>query len=190
VSKEPALASPAEFARIKGTNRSTVSRAMKDRIRQAVVTQNGKQLINVELAMTLWDKNTAPNNNAKISQKEAKPARPAVARQPADPAAAALLDAVMTTPDDEIPDRYDSESRKVHSQAELAKLQTLKERGELVPASEVRQEAARLARQVRDLLLMIPNRNAAKLATLRDQEDVRALLQVEIESALRGLASA
>ena len=190
MTEQQPLATPAEFARIKGTNRSTVSRAMKDRIRQAVVTRGGKQLIDVELAMGLWDRNTAPNNNAKISQKEGKPARPVVVREPSDPAAAALLDAVMTTPDDAIPDRYDSESRKIHYQAELAKLQTLRERGELVPASEVRQEAARLARQVRDLLLMIPNRNAARLATLQDQEEVRSLLQVEIESALRGLASA
>jgi hypothetical protein len=190
VSNEPALAAPAEFARIKGTNRSTVSRAMKDRIRQAVVTRNGKQLINVELAMTLWDRNTAPNNNAKISKKKSEPARATVARQPADPAAAALLDAVMTTPDDEIPDRYDSESRKVHYQAELAKLQTLKERGELVQVTDVKQEASRLARQVRDLLLMIPTRNAAKVVTMQDQEEVRALLQAEIESALRGLAGA
>jgi hypothetical protein len=43
---------------------------------------------------------------------------------------------------------------------------------------------------VRDLLLMIPTRNAAKVVTMKDQEEVRALLQAEIESALRGLAGA
>jgi hypothetical protein len=43
---------------------------------------------------------------------------------------------------------------------------------------------------VRDLLLMIPSRNAAKVATMQDQEEIRGLLQAEIESALRGLASA
>jgi hypothetical protein len=189
VIEEPALATPAEFARIKGADRSTVSRAMKDRIKRAIVTRNGKRMIDVELAMSLWDKNTTPNNNAKISQKKQAPAQQVVARQPADPAAAALLNTVLTTPDDEIPDRYDSESRKVHYQAELAKLQTLKERGELVPVADVRQEASRIARQVRDLLLNIPTRNAAKVATMQDQEEVRALLQNEIEMALRGLAN-
>jgi hypothetical protein len=190
VRQEPTLVTPAEFARIKDANRSTVSRAMKDRIRKAVVTRNGKQFIDVDLGLALWDKNTAPNNNAKISQKQTPGPRPAVTRQPADPAAAALLDVVMTTPDDDIPDRYDSEARKVHYQAELAKLQTLKERGEMVLASDVKQEAARLARQIRDLLLMIPSRNAAKVATMQDQETIRQLLQDEIESALRGLAHA
>jgi hypothetical protein len=55
---------------------------------------------------------------------------------------------------------------------------------------DVRTEASRLARQVRDLLLIIPSRNAAKVATMQDAEEIRALLQAEIESALRGLANA
>jgi len=43
---------------------------------------------------------------------------------------------------------------------------------------------------VRDLLLIIPNRLAAKLAGMTDQDQVRSELQAEIESALRGLADA
>jgi phage terminase Nu1 subunit (DNA packaging protein) len=66
----------------------------------------------------------------------------------------------------------------------------MKEKGELVLAADVRQEASRLARQVRDLLLIIPNRLAAKLAGMTDQDQVRSELQGEIESALRGLADA
>jgi hypothetical protein len=75
-------------------------------------------------------------------------------------------------------------------EAELTRLELQKEKKELILADEVRQEASRLARQVRDLLLMIPTRNAAKVVTMQDQEEVRALLQAEIESALRGLAGA
>jgi phage terminase Nu1 subunit (DNA packaging protein) len=66
----------------------------------------------------------------------------------------------------------------------------MKEKAELVLAADVRQEASRLARQVRDLLLIIPNRLAAKLAGMTDQDQVRSELQAEIESALRGLADA
>jgi phage terminase Nu1 subunit (DNA packaging protein) len=75
-------------------------------------------------------------------------------------------------------------------EAELTRLELQKEKKELILADEVRQEASRLARQVRDLLLMIPTRNSAKVVTMQDQEEVRALLQAEIESALRGLAGA
>jgi len=75
-------------------------------------------------------------------------------------------------------------------EAELTRLELMKMRQEMVLADDVKQEAARLARQVRDLLLMIPSRNAAKVATMQDQEQIRGLLQEEIESALRGLANA
>jgi hypothetical protein len=73
-------------------------------------------------------------------------------------------------------------------EAELTRLELMREKKELILADDVRQEAARLAKQLRDLLLNIPGRNAAKVATMQDQEEVRALLQSEIESALRGLA--
>jgi phage terminase Nu1 subunit (DNA packaging protein) len=66
----------------------------------------------------------------------------------------------------------------------------MKAKAELVLAADVKKEAASLARQVRDLLLIIPNRLAAKLAGMTDQDQVRSELQAEIESALRGLADA
>ena len=75
-------------------------------------------------------------------------------------------------------------------QAERERLAVMREKGELVPTHEVRQEAARLARQVRDLLLMIPARTAGKVATMQDQEQIRSYLMDEIETALRGLANA
>jgi hypothetical protein len=40
------------------------------------------------------------------------------------------------------------------------------------------------------LLLIIPSRNAARLAAMSDPEDVRSLLEEEIEGALKGLKNA
>jgi phage terminase Nu1 subunit (DNA packaging protein) len=102
----------------------------------------------------------------------------------------ALKTLIMGLPEDQIPGLDVSRERKAHYDAEVARLEALKERQELVLVQEVRQEASRLAKQVRDLLLMIPARNAAKVAAMQDQEKVRALLQSEIETALRGLANA
>ena len=96
----------------------------------------------------------------------------------------------MGLPEDQIPGLDISRERKEHYNAELARLQALKERGEMGNLQDVRTEASRLARQVRDLLLIIPSRNAAKVAVMSDPEEIRALLQAEIESALRGLANA
>ena len=96
----------------------------------------------------------------------------------------------MAAPDDDIPDRYDSEARKTHYQAELAKLQTLKERGELVPAAEVKARWFEHGRAIRDNLLGIPDRVAPQLAAITDTRAAHQLLTAEITAALRTLANA
>ena len=113
--------------------------------------------------------------------------------QPAAPAAVSpkqLRAYIKALPEDDIPDLNDSRARREHYQAEKAKQEALHGRGELVPTDDVRREASRLARQVRDRLLIIPSRIAAMLATMQDQEEVRQLVQGEIEMALKGLADA
>ena len=188
----PILVTQAEFARIKQVSPPTVCDAMKSRIKAAIVEQNGKRMLDKDLALELWNRNTAPNNNAKINREPRPEPAPRVipgSRLPADPAAAALMSAVMTTPDDQIPDRYDSEARKVHYQAELAKLQTLKERGELVPAAEVKARWFEHGRAIRDNLLSIPDRIASQLAASTDAREVHVLLSQEIIGALRVLAN-
>jgi hypothetical protein len=183
------LVRPAEFALIRGVSKASVSSAMKDRIRGAIVEQDGVRWLDKELALELWNRNTKRNNNAVVDAPQA--VRPPVTKRkpPADAAAAALVDAVMSTPDDQIPDRYDSEARKVHYQAELAKLQTLKERGELVPAAEVKARWFEHGRAIRDNLLSIPDRIASQLAASTDAREVHVLLSEEISGALRVLAN-
>lgn len=171
------LVRKSEFARIRGVTPAAITHAIRSgRIRGAVVTRNGKEFIDHDLAMELWERNT-------ISDDPPPPRPPAADRNELR----AIIDAI---PDDEIPDINDSRKRRAYYQAEKDKQDALQRRGELVPITDVRREATRLGRQVRDLLLMIPARNAAKLCTMQDQEDIRLLLQVEIESALRGLANA
>jgi hypothetical protein len=171
-----------ELARIRGVTPAAITHAIRSgRIRDAVVTRNGKEYIDHDLAMELWERNT-------INDDPPPPRRPAAVPDAADrDELRAIIDAI---PDDEIPDINDSRKRRIYYQAEKEKHDALQRRGELVPITEVRREASRLGRQVRDLLLIIPARNAAKLCTMQDQEDIRLLLQVEIESALRGLGNA
>jgi len=120
-----------------------------------------------------------------IAKTQPVPAEAAVAQ-----AKQALRRQVESLPAAAIPDFNKSRARKEHYQAELAELELGIKQKELVPATDVKIEAARLARQVRDLLLLIPSRTAAMVATMQDPEDVRALLQGEIEAALRGLNEA
>jgi hypothetical protein len=136
----------------------------------AVRKVGGRWQIDAPLADAQWAGNTSnmPDNGTELPE-------PPNTRQP--------------HPEGGGPSLAQAKRAKAVYEAELTRLELQREKKELISADEVRQEAARLARQVRDLLLIIPGRNAAKVATMQDQEEVRALLQGEIESALRGLAS-
>jgi hypothetical protein len=176
-----ALIRKSEFAKIKGVSAAAVSQAISSgRIRAAVVTRNGKEFLDHDMAALLWERNT-------LQQPPPTKAEPAPTRAVSD---RQLRDFIQALPEDEIPDLNKSRARHEHYKAEKARQEALQGRGELVPAQEVKAEAARLARQVRDLLLMIPARTAGKVATMQDQEQIRSYLMDEIETALRGLANA
>ena len=194
----PELLKPAEFAAIKGVSKPTVHEAMKARIAAAIVEVNGRRLLDRDLALELWDANTRRNNNTKTGlpadRKAAeRKARQAKSEQPPPaslPTNRELLALVQGLPEDQVPDLIDSQRRKEHYLAERAKVAALRDREEVGSLSEVRASAAKLARQVRDLLLIIPSRNAARLAAMSDPEDVRSLLEEESEGALKGLKNA
>jgi phage terminase Nu1 subunit (DNA packaging protein) len=184
------LVSFAEFARIKGVSAPAVTIATKSRIKDAIVERNGKRMLDRDKALSLWDRNTRRNGSERLSddakhrdQRALDPAGPEVTTE-------SLKAVIMGLPEDRIPGLDVSRERKAHYDAEVARLDALKSRAQLVLTDDVKQEAARLGRQVRDLLLMIPSRNAAKVATMQDAEEIRSLLQAEIESALRGLVNA
>lgn len=103
------------------------------------------------------------------------------------PSDSELKSLIMGLPEDKINDADVSMKRKLHYDAERARARALRDRNEVVTEVDVRTRAAKLARQVRDLLLIIPTRNAARLAAMSDPEDVRTLLEEEIENALKGL---
>ena len=83
-----------------------------------------------------------------------------------------------------------SRQRHEHYKAETARLELEATAGTLVSADEVRQEAARLGRVVRDRLLMIPDRVAPLVAACGDAREVHRLIASEIEGALMALATA
>jgi hypothetical protein len=180
------LVRPAEFALIKGVTRQTVATAMKGRIAAAVVEREGLRLIDRDMALELWDRNTVRNNNAKVGAAGAAglaPAAPATAPTPAQ-----LREYIEALPEDSIPDLNESRARREHYQAEKAKLEALQGRGELVPVADVKSQAFALARGLRDGLMALPDRLAPMLAATQDAAQVHRLLSEEIRVALRVLA--
>ena len=138
----------------------------------AVRKINGRWLIDPPLADAQW----ASNTDTSAAAPAAPLPGPVDTRQP-HPAGGG-------------PSMAEAKRARAVYQAERERLAVMREKGELILTDTVKAEASRLARQVRDLLLMIPARCAAQAAALTDPGEVRGLLEREIEQALRGLADA
>ena len=172
---------------LRGTSHVAVINAYNDgRLSEPAVRREGRSwIINAELADEQWATRTDPSEYGGQAGGGSRPIgietlvqqRPATSPPP--PAAAAKGGPSLAV----------SKQVKAAYEAKLTELEYKERSGEMGNLQDVRKEAARLARQVRDLLLIVPSRNAAKVAAMSDPEDVRALLQQEIELALKGMAN-
>lgn len=165
----------AEFAAIRGCTKAAVTHASKSRIAAAVVVKDERKWLDRDLALELWNKNTRATANSKVSQ--ADPADPQELRQ--------RIDAM---PDDAIPDLNESRARREHYQAELAKLQVTQQRGELVPADEVKKDAFQVGRSIREALANLADRLSHQLAGEIDPVVIHEVLTREHRDALLALA--
>ena len=181
------LVRKSDYARSRGVTPAAVTTAIKTgRIRAAVVTQNGKELIDYDKANDLWDRNTLQQPPSVKQQAQAAAA--AAVGPLSAPTNQQLQALIQGLPEDEIPELNDSRARREHYLAEKARLEAMRGREELVPASDVKAEAFALARSVRDGMLRVADRLAPLLAATTDARETHRLLTEEIRVALRGLA--
>ena len=76
--------------------------------------------------------------------------------------------------------------RKEVALAELREMEAAQRAGELLPAAGVRQTWAAGLAALKDRILILPDRLAARLAH-RPESEVRAILRDELEECLRGI---
>ena len=170
----------AEFALIRGCTKAAVTHASKVRIADAVVIKDGKKWLDRDLALELWNKNTVANSVSKVSRPDpVDPPPPADAKE--------LKRSIERLPDDSIPDLNESRARREHYQAELAKLQVSQQRGELVPADQVKKEAFQMGRSVREALSNLADRLSHQLAGETDPAVIHQVLTQEHRAALTEL---
>jgi len=180
------LVSYKEFADRVGRSRPAISTATKTRLKDAVRVRPGqtRPMLDLERALELW--NTGNQQEARSSSKLKSAAPDSASSQL--PIAAAIAEAVRFLPDDAIPDLGISIERKEHYRAELAKVEAMQKREELVSTADVKRMASTLGRQIRDNILSIPSRVAPLLAAAQDSGEVHRLLSEELRTALRVLA--
>ena len=112
----------ADLAKLKGVSRSAVSQRRRTGIlKDATVKVNGKEKLNKDLALELWDKNSVPAITPLPVQTKKE-----------------LKKQVDGMPADEIPDFNVSRARKEFYTAKLAEIEVGVKKAELIPAKEVK----------------------------------------------------
>lgn len=188
------LVSFKDFAQIKGVSPAAVTIACKSRIKGAIVERGGKRLLDRDKALELWDRNTKRNGServsedAKVRDRRETSAAAADVERPTAPSSDQLKTLIMGLPEDQIPGLDVSRERREHYNAELARLQALQAREDLVPTADVKRKAFTLGRQIRDNVMGIPDRVAPLLAAAQDSREVHRMLTEELRTALRVLA--
>jgi hypothetical protein len=166
----------AELAKLKNVSRAAVTKKKKTGVLDAaIVNHNGRDLVNKEMAMDLWNKNTDPGRG--------------VVTIPT-PTKKELKKKVDALPDDAIPDYNVSRARKEHYLSELAKIQVAQQKKELMPVSEIKKTSFQLGRSIRESLANLADRLSNEIAGETDAQAIHKLLTEEHRAALEQLVEA
>lgn len=156
---------------------NAVQEAIKAR-RITPIMQDGKVLIDPEVADIQWAKNT---NHAKARHLKLAPA-------PAGAPGAAAATGAGAPPADGDPNTFMGwKTMREKHEAQLAEMKAQQMRGELLRADEVRRGVVGLLRTLRAGLGALPDRLAPLLAAEADPLRVRAMLKGEIDGLLAEL---
>ena len=164
----------ADLAKLKGVSRSAVSQRRQTGIlKNAIVKVNGRELLNKDEAVRLWDQNSVPAPKAITAQTKKE------LKKQVDGMAA-----------DEIPDFNISRAKKEFYTAELARIQVEQQKKELISAKEVEKKSFELAVGIREAFLTLPDRVSNLFASETDASAIDSVMRQEIHSCLERFVEA
>ena len=166
----------ADLAKLKSVSRSAVAqKKQKGILKDAIVKVGNREMLNKDLALELWDKNTDPARGV-ISV--------------ATPTKQELKKKVEALPDDAIPDFNVSRARKEHYLSELAKIQVAQQKKELLPVTEIKKTSFQLGRSIRESMANLADRLSNEIAGETAPQAIHKLLTEEHRAALEQLVEA
>lgn len=166
-----AIVSAAAYAKLRGISKAAVSLAISEgKLPKSAVKKGRGYEIDVDLADREWRENTNPVMGAPT---HANPKGHSVDQDENKPVGTETLAA--------------SKAKREAFMAELARLEYELKAGQLVPIEDVKKEAFKMARVVRDGILNIPDRLAAELAAETNQFRVHTRLTEELRKVLEEL---
>ena len=163
------LISFADLATLKNVSRQAIyDRKRRGFFDKAIVKHNGKEVLNSEIALQLWDKNdvySAENTTKKQ-----------------------LKDKIDSLPADSIPDFAESKAKREFYLAELAKLDVEEKKEQLVSVQDIKKSSFATARAIRESLSNLADRLSHQLAGEDDASVIYEILNNEHREALQNFA--
>jgi len=169
------LLSITDFAKVKGLSKQRVSKAIQNGKLEGAIVNNGKRkLIDKDLGLELWDKTTPIAKRVNIPTQTKEELKKQVQEMPAD----------------QIPDFNVSRAKNEFYKAELARIQVLQQKKELISAKEVEKKSFELAVGIREAFLTLPDRVSNLFASETDATAIDGVLRKEIHSCLESFVEA
>ena len=191
-----------EASRRMGISDTAVHKAIKaGRVAIAGRTDSGRPLVAWPTLRDDWSRNTDQAqqrkpppalrgaNSASVGTNEPVTENPNPAPSPNPPRTVSLDDVPQPTASG-VPSYAQSQAIQKAYQARLAKLDFEERLGKLISVDQVKADAYRTARQVRDAIMNIPDRVSMELAHETDASRIHEKLAGELRTALEQLAGA
>ena len=160
----------ADLAKLKGVSRSAVSQKKRAGIlNDAIVNVNGKDLLNKDDALRLWETNMVPHHS-KLTKVSDAPRSPEVGKV-----------------EEEIPDFNTSRSKREAMMARLAEIDVEEREKVLVPSADVEASWVQLVTIAKTKVLGIPTRAKQRIPDL--DKNAMSLLDEIVRETLEDLAA-
>ncbi len=182
-----------EAARRLGVSDTAVHKAIRaNRVATSGNTPSGRPLMDWEETERRWHENSDSSKRSHVGS-QGSPRRKmdtAAAKLPLSSSGAGPGAGSDVQPAGGAGPSY-AQSRAVRElfSARLAKLEFEQRSGRLVDVDELKVEAFKVHRRIRDSILNIPDRCAPQLAAMSDAVDIHAFLLAEITAVLRQLSA-
>ena len=178
-----------------GTTQVAVTKAIQaGRLTEPAVQKNAKGHweINPQLADIQWEENTRQGNHYFRQPLDIRdpedPPEPTEPEQPADPGLPAVRGSVSKlSPGGKGMTKAEADRMSAIYKAKRLELILKQEMGQLGLIEEMKREAERCGRELRDSILPLEDRLPPVLATMSDEHEIRNLLKKELRTALRSL---
>jgi len=171
----PELITPAEYSRRRGVSKEAVRKAVEKGRITTIPGENGRKLIDPEVADIQWAKNTDPLQSQRANAPKGERGQPAAGGGSGGEGGDGSA-------------YWDARTLREQSEAAIADMKRRQMEGDLVERKRVEEAAMRIGRMLRDAVLGVPTKLAPEVSHLSDAWEIEQRLSAALRQVLDDVA--